>query len=133
VEVHDHYRFLWMKRVTGVDLAQHCQACLLGDWQRGVGPELSTLRLDLAPGVYYLCGVTEPYRWARNAHLAVEWSQGSRELHEVEGLTCRLANFRRIRFGEGDIAPDDPNRGRKEFRTCRNWQFAHHLQRRGVA
>lgn len=140
----DRYAYLWLKEVHGTDLTHHCARALLGrfhnelrdkydPWRDGLVPyNPFPMEFRLAPAkAYYVCGVTEDFIWSRNAHLAFvpDESEGWRS-HTNQGITVRTLGLSRVTFGESDIDPKDPNRGRREYRTCRNWQFAHWLAAR---
>lgn len=139
LQINDRYGYLWLKEVRNVDLTQHCASALVGSYQPQVnagrlGADLrhEPINLELshlAPArAYYLCGVTRPYVWARNAHIAMEPDEtAGSATFESHGLTVETSGLRRIEFSEADIDPADPNIGRAAYRTCRNWQFAHWL------
>ncbi|MFD4394191.1 hypothetical protein [Kitasatospora sp. NPDC058478] len=132
------YRHLWLKYVTGIDLSRHCAVALHGRYSRHIDETTrhATVELNEFPHAFawYLCGVTTgPYRWADNPHLALESAApGHTQDLAVQDLTVHLDGIRPIPFTDADIPDDDPHAGDPLFRTCRNWQFAHHLRARGV-
>jgi hypothetical protein len=128
------YRFLWLKYVTGVDLAEHCGRSLHGRYSRAVNAgewNPQRVRLDEHPAKYgwYLCGVTQaPYSWADNPHLALEEAPGHEEEVTVHGLHVTLFGVRPVTgWGEHSVPDGAPHRTQAAYRTCRNWQYAHHL------
>lgn len=144
VQINDRYRYFWLKEVTGVDLTQHCAKSLRGVWRKDLSfahdrwrdaGMTEPLALDVRFGpadAYYFCGVTDPYVWRRNAHLVFVPDPRKVEprAYRNNGLTIETLGLSRVSFSEADINPTDPNRLRTEFRTCRNWQFAHWFARR---
>ncbi len=123
--------YLWLKYVKGVDLRVHCAKCLLGVYSKRVDPKMTEAQdipLDEdSAQIFYLCGVSRPYNWMKNFHLAFREKEGATIEYESNGIHIILENAERIEFSEEDIAPDDPHRSKKVYRTCRNWQFAHKI------
>ncbi len=125
------FRYLWLKSVTGIDLRVHCAKCLLGQYDERIGNTTVELRdMELAPApYYYLCGVSMPYRWSNNFHLAFREKPGERLEVNRQGVHIIIDNAEEIRFGWQDVPLDAPHRHNKAYFTCRNWQFAHWLAR----
>ncbi len=125
------FRYLWLKSVTGIDLSVHCAKCLLGQYDERISNTITELRdLELAPApYYYFCGVSMPYKWSNNFHLAFREKPGAvLEVNRL-GVHIILHNAEEIRFGWQDVPADAPHRHNKAYYTCRNWQFAHWLAR----
>lgn len=121
------FRYLWLKRVDGVDLSQHCARCLLGPYDRHIkGGVTEAHDLELGDGVYYLCGVSSSFKYELNYHLAVVPCAGSTVVDDHNGVHVVIEDARRVSFGPEDINADDPHCSVKALCTCRNWQFAHH-------
>ena len=123
-----NFRYLWLKNVTGVNLAEHCAKCLTGEYEKGIGgntKEITDRELD--GEIYYLCGVAIPYDWNNNFHLAFKRSEGDTVEYENNGIHILIENAERLPISPEYIPADDPNAGRKAYSTCRNWQFAHYL------
>lgn len=56
------FSYLWLKHVTGVNLAVHCAHCLLGEYDPRIKAnltEISNIPLPDAP-YHYLCGSAAP-------------------------------------------------------------------------
>ena len=127
-------RYLWLKHVTGVDLNVHCARCLVGKYMDNISPHNPhTTDIQLNNGIYYLCGVSLPYVWEKNFHIAFEYSEGSRIEYANNGISVVIENAIELPISESYIDQNNPNAWRKEFRTCRNWQFAHYLKQRKEA
>lgn len=127
------FSYLWLKYVHGVDLNVHCAKCLLGDYEQRINanaPEFGNIRLREAP-YYYLCGVSRPYVWSRNFHLAFREKEGSVLEMKSNGIHVILQNAERVTFSQEDIDPGDPHAKSKAYYTCRNWQFAHKIRKKG--
>lgn len=134
LDVNAPFRYLWLKRVTGVDLSVHCARCLLGKYMDNISPRNPhTTDIQLDNGVYYLCGVSLPYVWEKNFHIAFEYSEGSRIEYANNGISVVIENAAALPISESYIDRTDPHAWKKEFRTCRNWQFAHYIKQRNEA
>lgn len=134
LDVNAPFRYLWLKRVTGIDLTVHCARSLLGHYLPNISPRAPrTTNIQLDNGIYYLCGVSMPYTWAKNFHLAFEYAENSRIEYSHNGISVIIENARALPISASYIDPSDPNASKKEFRTCRNWQFAHYLKQRNKA
>ncbi len=127
LQTSSQFRYLWLKYVTGIDLEQHCAKCLLGNYSKHVGVTVESpleLTLDEYPAqAFYLCGVSKPYRWSNNFHLAFVFKKGS--LLEVDelGVRVEIRDAKRISITQREY--DHPLAVNPIYRTCRNWQFAH--------
>lgn len=130
LDVNAPFRYLWLKRVAGVDLSVHCARCLKGQYINISPRNPHTTDIPLANGIYYLCGVSMPYNWAKNFHIAFEYSEGSRIEYANNGISVVIENAIELPISESYIDQTDQNAWKKEFRTCRNWQFAHYLNKR---
>ena len=129
IEITGSFRYLWLKAVTGVNLEEHCAKCLLGEYDPRISASMrraSGLELPEAP-FHYLCGVTTPYVWERNFHLAWRHREGSTLEVDRHGIRITIDNAEEVTFGESDIDPQDRHIKYKTYRTCRNWQFAHKI------
>jgi hypothetical protein len=122
-----------MKHVTGFDPAVHCARCLRGSYEKLVGTGMIMNEpiplLVRAGAALYLCGVSTPYRWEKNLHVAVEPHEGS--VVSVKSYAGDIITFhgaREIQFDDAAARARFPDKG-EEFLTCRNFQFgAHHFQ-----
>lgn len=131
LEVTSKFKYLWLKKVNGVDLSVHCARCLLGEYDNRVNARTKSLKnIELLGDVYYLCGVSAPYIWANNFHLAFRLANGEKFTAERNGVKISVENAEIIDFSENDIDMTLPQAKKKEFYTCRNWQFANKILRR---
>ena len=84
---------------------------------------MATTPVNPAGTVLYLCGVASPYRWERNAHLAVIVAPGHDASVQLwNGDTVKITGARQIVFDDNAAKDRYPEKGR-EFLTCRNFQF----------
>lgn len=125
------YSSIWLKYVNGVNLSTHCIESLVGGRQKPLDRHQLTERLELTqhrqPLAWYLCGVTYPYRWTENAHLAFEYVPGATWEGEatVPGLLVKLENCLPIEGWGPDSVPEGAEFSQdRQYATCRNWQFA---------
>ena len=139
IRISASFRYLWLKYVRGIDLSVHCADCLLGDYSELVSPTFGLaghdLTLDEYEGdIFYLCGVSKPYNWDMNFHLAFKQAKGEEFACEEHGISLAILNAQRINFEEFDARKksQSPNRTKAEFNTCRNWIFANHAQQAGL-
>ena len=125
------FSYLWLKHVTGVNLAVHCAHCLLGEYDPRIKANLTeaeNITLPDAP-YHYLCGVSRPYVWSRNFHLAFREKEGSFLAVQCNGIFIEIENAEEVPFSMADVAPNAPHYRSKNYRTCRNWQFAYKISR----
>ena len=114
------FKYLWLKYTNGFDLTEHCAKCLLGEYEKSVSPKgISVMELKEAP-YYYLCGVSMPFVWANNFHLAFRAEQGSTIVCNKNGISIVIENAVEIPITQPIVQLTH----KKEFTTCRNWQFA---------
>ncbi len=129
ITVSEPMKYIWLKYVTGVDLSNHCAKCLKGAFSNRLDATTAhaeDIKLDEAKAnIFYLCGVSQPFRWVKNFHLAFRHKEGETLEFKSNGIHVIIENAERIKFSSDDIAPDAPNIEKKAYSTCRNWQFAH--------
>ena len=128
------YRYLWLKSVTGVNLSVHCARSLIGKYDpRFHGYMQSAYNIELLPApFYYLCGVSHDREWKHNLHLAFSEEVGSEIVIDDEFCRIKIDNARRIEITNRYIDWRNPLSRKKEYCTCRNWQFAYMLASKGL-
>ena len=116
-------RYFWLKNVRGVDLSQHCAKCLVGSFDGRISSRGNVFsNIELTGGLYYLCGVSYPYVWSNNFHLAFMEKKGSKIDISRNGVSCQINDAVELPIVPSKIMRInslDPH-----FSTCRNWQFA---------
>lgn len=130
IEQSKKFRYLWLKYVTGVSLDYHCARCLRGYYSDQVSPRVLSrdgIILDEHEArYYYLCGVSSPYRWDNNFHLAFRYEAGSTLTVEDKGISITIADAVKIEIVRANTY-DHPMGDKPEYYTCRNWQFAQQI------
>lgn len=121
------FKYWWLKSVVGYDLSVHCARCLRGSYDRRMNKTMGTgEKIALRGDLVYLCGVSP--RWSTNFHAAARVAEGqSFEVDTYNGFRVRFENAERIEFPS---LPDDYAGLPKAFTTCRNFQFAVHMNER---
>lgn len=134
-QIHENFKYLWLKYVTGVNLDVHCARCLVGEYSTAVKkdvPEIESIKLDeFKARIFYLCGVHISYKWELNFHCAFEIADGDGFTVSEQGISFRADNLRRIPITTEAIEIiGHPRKNNKAYSTCRNWQFANQLRLR---
>lgn len=137
MKVESKFMYLWLKYVNGVDLKVHCAKSLLGEYSKKIST--STKEIDepielneAECKAYYLCGVSKPYNWSKNFHLAFKEKDGARISIERNGILIEIENAEEIPISAEYINPLDPNANKKAYYTCRNWQFAYMMKTNNI-
>jgi len=121
------FNYLWAKKIEGFDPSVHCAKCLLGKYSRQFSPQMQSniwIESDYKVGdILYFCGVSTPYKWSNNLHIAGIVSKGSIfQMVTYTGDRIVLRNFERLEFDEA-IATNKYHALGDRFLTCRNFQF----------
>jgi len=129
IEITERFRYLWLKYVTGVNLEQHCAKCLKGQYSKKINPHVNGFEkivLDESHAdYYYLCGVSIPYKWEKNFHLAFKYMQGSIIELERLGIKIKIRGAELIPIIPTPLSEIDSfHKHDPAYNTCRNWQFA---------
>lgn len=119
------FNSFWLKSVEDVDLSKHCINCLKGE--RVPIRQEHGYSLALSPRVWYLCGVTYPYIWEDNFHLAFQYCPGNKVYIKRKGVVLTLNDAEEIPITDEYIDWELPQAKDASFRTCRNWQFANYF------
>lgn len=127
------FKYFWMKNVTGFDESVHCARCLRGSYHKLTGvrmPVNDRVPIFAKDGdVIYLCGVSTPYRWSNNFHVAARIKAGS-VIHARThaGDIVNLYDCERIQFDDTEARRRFPHLS-EAYLSCRNFQFgAHHFR-----
>lgn len=124
-----NWMYLWGKYVNGVDLENHCAKCLLGKYSKKINKdtkEVKNLVLDEGSSkIFYLCGVTKPYVWEDNFHLALRYKEGCNIKINKKSIYLELENAEELPIDFDINNCEHEKKTKKEYSTCRNWQFAY--------
>lgn len=130
-ETTDSYSYLWLKYIDGFELQNHCAKCLLGHYSNifEYGKKVQyvadrkldefTSKLNL----YYLCGVTRPYKWVNNLHVAFRYKKGSIIDYTFNKTHVRIKDAEQINIKQLDYR-GVLHGNESAYNTCRNWRFA---------
>lgn len=119
-------RYIWLKKVTGVDLTKHCARCLLGEYHPLFGKQLKSavgLKLKGGETPYYICTVDGTY--THHFHLAFREKQGAVIDIDCPEARVLIRDAEALPIDARNIDPADQHIGDKAYSTCRNWWFAH--------
>lgn len=120
------FQYLWLKNVKDVDLEQHCAKCLIGQYDSRINNKQAEYKdYELMPDIYYLCGVSKPYVWRNNFHLAFKYQQGSRINVTRNNIHIEIEDAVELPINQDYIV--DHSKG-PAYYTCRNWQFANYFK-----
>lgn len=129
LKVNANFKYLWLKSVIDIDLSKHCAQCLVGEYVKGVNGSIKELNnLVLNGNVYYLCGVSYPFKWENNFHLAFVKSDGDSIDFSHNGISIHIDGAKQLPISPKYIDTTHPKAKFKSYSTCRNWQFAHFLK-----
>lgn len=129
-ETRQRFRYLWAKYVTGINLNVHCARCLLGDYSKKVAPDkciINTVFDEHQSKYYYICGVSTPYVWANNFHVAFEFCPNNILDYDDGNTHIVIENARQIPIKSQDYRSAKFGNNRS-YTTCRNWQFAYQIK-----
>tara|TARA_R110000822_G_scaffold306967_1_gene433592 strand:+ start:2117 stop:2542 length:426 start_codon:yes stop_codon:yes gene_type:complete len=128
ININSEFKYLWLKYVDGYDLENHCAKSLVGNYSKKIHNKLnnsSNLVLnEFNSRIYYLCGVSAPFNYYNNFHLAFKYSEGNFISIKENGVSIKITNAERIDIKKQDIYNHKKGEN-KQFYTCRNWQFAY--------
>ena len=127
--VKNAHKYLWMKKVDGVDLSKHCARCLIGEYSEQIDVLNDRYEnLLLEDGIYYFCGVAIPMIWENNIHLAFRYSEGNHISIDNDFYKIEIKNAERIDISNEYIDCNLKQSKLKRYNTCRNWWFANWYQ-----
>ena len=121
------FRYLWLKTVEGFNPKVHCARCLKGTYSKKFSPRMipnAPIPEEYPEGMLlYFCGVSSPYRWNNNLHLAGRVTPGAiAEVETYNGDKLIVTGLEAITIKPEPAAELYPSLG-KEFLTCRNFPF----------
>ena len=125
------FGYLWLKYVTGFDLSVHCAKCLRGEYSTQLSADTKHEQFialnEHTCQYYYLCGVTKPYLWRKNLHIAFRYKKGSCIEYNDGETQVTIVDAERIPIKNlGDYGLER-NGNKPAYCTCRNWRFAYQM------
>jgi hypothetical protein len=132
LDLNRKFRYFWLKYVRNVNLNRHCASGLTGPYDKRISiyqsqqPHWEDITLDQGESdFYYICGVAQPSNWADNFHCVIRCVTGETLILDEQSVTGTIENAVRIPIHEIDrINSTNPMKDKKEYYTCRNYQFA---------
>ena len=101
ININADFKYLWLKYVDGYDLNNHCAKSLIGNYSNKIinkKTSYTNLVLDeFDSRVYYLCGVSLPFNYDKNFHLAFKFQMGSKISINENGIEITIENAERVR------------------------------------
>lgn len=126
LDVYGKFGYLWLKNVIDVNLNQHCAKCLIGMYNENIDANVTHVEnVELPDGIHYLCGVSSPYRWKNNFHLAFMPHKGSNVDVDYNGIHVIIEDAEQLPISFDNLDTSHPFYPKSAYRTCRCWQFAH--------
>lgn len=123
----DGFAFFWVKNVKGFNRHEHCAKCLTGSYEPRFHintPKSVAISLTGGDGdIVYVCGVSKPFVWRNNFHLAIRIGEGQVKRKLYTGETLEIVGGFELPFDHKAARaqfPDYP----ASYLTCRNFQFA---------
>lgn len=99
---------------------------MIGDYDSRIDARTVKLQnIELQDGIYYLCGVSSPYRWKNNFHLAFRNCKGSNIDYDFNGIHVVIKDAEQLPISFDNLNQQHPCYPKPAYRTCRCWQFAH--------
>ena len=126
-------RIVWLRYVTGVNLAQHCMKCLKGTNDKRFSMfadvrEYENVVLEKAP-YYYLCAVNNNFIYAKNVHVAWEDDEKNSFIYEDANVYIEVEGAKQIGITNRYVNRTLPHADEASYNTCRNWWFANWLNK----
>ena len=128
LKINKQFRYLWLKSVIDVNLNNHCAKCLIGEYSDKINTtsnEFSNIILE--DKVHYLCGVSYPFNYNNNFHIAFKPSMGDILKVSDKGIEIEIKNAISLPISAEYINIYHPKSAFKSYYTCRNWQFANYF------
>lgn len=116
-----NWMYFWTKTITSINLNQHCAKTFNGDYLNG--NIIETKEKDV-----YICGVSKPFSYGNNLHVALKEKIGNNITIHEKDVVINVYDAERIEvipLAKGESHHESGNR--KEFWSCRNWQYGHQV------
>jgi hypothetical protein len=117
-----NWMYFWIKTIEDIDLNNHCAKTFIGKYLNG--DNIETKIKDV-----YICGVSNPFKYEDNLHLALKEKVGNDIEIKKLGVhimikDAELIEIKPLNKGESLHAKGSI----KQYYTCRNWQYANQLK-----
>jgi hypothetical protein len=133
------FKYFWGKKVTAFNDKYHCAKSLVGEYSKVINNKMKCneyieveKELTNEGDIFYICGVSTPYIWKNNFHLALLIKEGEKCLKEMyNGDVIEVIGAKEIYF-DYKIAYSNYSYKGKAFTTCRNFQFGSYAVYNGI-
>jgi len=115
------WMYFWIKTIESVNIDNHCAKSFLGKYLEG--NKIETESKDV-----YICGVSKPFNYYKNLHIALKYKKGSILTINENEVIILIEDAERIKIKS--LKKDESifaNADKKSFYSCRNWQYANQL------
>ena len=132
LEVQVPFKYLWCKYVDDVNLDVHCAKSLKGTYSKKIDvnkKSYENIILDESDSkIIYICGVSAPYVWKNNFHLAIKYEKGSVVRLGRNGIDIKILNAKELPINFNYRECEHEKASINNYKFCRNWQFAYLYQ-----
>ncbi len=135
LEIRKRCNFFWLRDIREVDIETCCAKCFIGAKDNRIyygtlykSKAVVDIIVNQHPKAkaYYLCGLSDGFKWELNTHVAFVPDSESNIHIENDRIKLDITNARRIHFW--DYTPNPPGYYSQQQRTCRNWIFANYIK-----
>ena len=116
-----YWMYFWVKTIESVDLNNHCAKSFIGKYLHGNLIKTTTKNV-------YICGVSKPFIYKNNLHIALKEKIGHNFTIKEKGVIINIYDAERIEVKsliKGQAK--NINSNKIEYYTCRNWQYANQI------
>ena len=126
--------FFWLRAIRSARIDKCCAKCVIGDafheiFEGTRYKDKAHVELDIEPDArvkaYYLCGLSNGFKYDENTHVAFVPCEGQNIEIENDRIRLVITDARQIDFQS--YQPHPEGEFTEEQRTCRNWIFANYL------
>ena len=134
LEIKKKCSFFWLRAIRSARIDKCCAKCFNADTFHEVYEgtrykDKALVELDITPDsrakAYYLCGLSNGFKYEENTHVAFVPCEGQTISIENDKIRLVITDARQIDF-EG-YKPNPEGEFTEWQRTCRNWIFANYL------
>ena len=132
MKIEKDFKYLWLKYIVDVNLNTHCANCLVGNYSKKIkkvkGTYENIILNEYNSNFYYLCGVSFPFVYENNFHLAFKYCKGELLKYSSNGIEIEIEDAVALPVSKKFIDIQHPKAKFKSYSSCRNWQFANYLK-----
>lgn len=134
LDVKQRCNFFWLRGIHSARIDQCCAKCFNADtfhevYEATRYKDKAHVEVDITPDpkvkAYYLCGLSNGFKWEYNTHVAFVPDEGKTIEIDNERIHLTVTDARQIDF-QGYV-PNPVGEYTPQQRHCRNWIFANYL------